>query len=128
MVLESLEKDWLALRLVAGVGTQTLLNLSVTFGSLFQIWQKSTDQPQQLGLRKDVVEKRLIESSPNIRLLCLERVGFPNNLLQFHRVPAVLYVKGELPDSHNLCSRIVGSWSCTSCGLDQTKRLINALA
>ena len=58
MVLESLEKDWLALRLVAGVGTQTLFNLSATFGSLFQIWQKSTDQLQQLGLLKDVMEKK----------------------------------------------------------------------
>ena len=78
MVLESPEKDWLALSLVAGVGTQTLQKLSETFGGLSQIWQKSSDQLQQLGLRKDVIErlpkamevrsfqmeKRLIESSP----------------------------------------------------------------
>ena len=86
MVLESPEKDWLALSLVAGVGTHTLQKLSETFGGLSQIWQKSSDQLQQLGLRKDVIErlpkamevrsfqmeKRLIESSPNLRLLCPE--------------------------------------------------------
>ena len=52
MVLESPEKDWLALSLVAGVGTQTLQKLSETFGGLSQIWQKSSDQLKQLGLRK----------------------------------------------------------------------------
>ena len=86
MVLESPEKDWLALSLVTGVGTQTLQKLSETFGSLSKIWQKSSDQLLQLGLRKDVIkllpkamdvrsfqmEKRLIESSPNLRLLCPE--------------------------------------------------------
>ncbi len=41
MVLESREKDWLALSLVAGVGTQTLQKLSETFGGLSQIWQKN---------------------------------------------------------------------------------------
>ena len=41
MVLESPEKDWLALSLVAGVGTQTLQKLSETFGGLSQIWQKN---------------------------------------------------------------------------------------
>ena len=39
MVLESPEKDWLALSLVAGVGTQTLQKLSETFGGLSKIWQ-----------------------------------------------------------------------------------------
>ena len=48
--------------------------------------------------------------------------------LQIRSVPAVLYVKGELPDVHNLCLGIVGSRSCTSYGRDQTKRLINELA
>ncbi len=142
MVLESPEKDWLALSLVAGVGTQTLQKLSETFGGLSQIWQKSSDQLQQLGLRKDVIErlpkamevrsfqmeKRLIESSPNLRLLCPESEGFPANLLQIHSVPAVLYVNGELPDAHNLCLGIVGSRSCTSYGREQTKRLVNELA
>ncbi len=142
MVLESPEKDWLALSLVTGVGTQTLQKLSETFGSLSKIWQKSSDQLLQLGLRKDVIErlpkamdvrsfqmeKRLIESSPNLRLLCPESEGFPANLLQIHSVPAVLYVNGELPDAHNLCLGIVGSRSCTSYGREQTKRLVNELA
>ena len=39
MVLESPEKDWLALSLVAGVGTQALQKLSETFGGLSKIWQ-----------------------------------------------------------------------------------------
>ena len=90
MVLESPEKDWLALSLVAGVGTQTLQKLSETFGGLSQIWQKSSDQLQQLSLRKNVIErlpkgmevrsfqmeKRLIKSSPNLRLLCPESEAF----------------------------------------------------
>ena len=132
----------MALSLVAGVGTQTLQKLSETFGGLSQIWQKSSDQLQQLGLRKDVIErlpkamevrsfqieKKLIESSPNLRLLCPESEGFPANLLQIHSVPAVLYVNGELPDAHNLCLGIVGSRSCTSYGREQTKRLVNELA
>ena len=48
--------------------------------------------------------------------------------MQIHIVTAVLYVKGELPDVHNLCLGIVGSRSCTSYGRDKTKRLINELA
>ena len=47
--------------------------------------------------------KKLIESSPNLRLLCPESEGFPANLLQIHSVPAVLYVNGELLNAHNLC-------------------------
>ena len=142
MVSESPEKDWLALSLVAEVGTQTLQKLSETLGSLSQIWQKSSDQLKQLGLLKNVIErlpkamevrsfqieKRLIESSPNLRLLCPESDGFPGNHLQIHSVSAVLYVKGELPDAQNLCLGIVGLRSCTSYGRDQTKRLINELA
>ena len=142
MVLESPEKDWLALSLVTGVGTQTLQKLSETFGSLSKIWQKSSDQLLQLGLRKDVIkllpkamdvrsfqmEKRLIESSPNLHLLCPESEVFPTNLLQIHSVPSVLYVKGELPNAHNLCLGVVGSRSCTSYGREQTKRLVNELA
>ena len=57
MVLESPDKDWLALSLIAGVGTQTLQKLSETFSGLSQVWQKSYDQLQQLGLRKDVIER-----------------------------------------------------------------------
>ena len=57
MVLESPEKDWLALSLVTGIGTQTLQKLSETFGSLSKIWQKSSDQLLQLGLRKDVIKR-----------------------------------------------------------------------
>ena len=57
MVLESPEKDWLALSLVTGVGTQTLQKLSETFGSLSKVWQKSSDQLLQLGLRKDVIKR-----------------------------------------------------------------------
>ncbi|MDG2199289.1 MAG: DNA-processing protein DprA [SAR324 cluster bacterium] len=142
MVLESAEKDWLALSVVSGVGTQTLQKLSEIFGSLSKIWQKSSDQLLQLGLKKDVIgrltkamevrsfqiEKRLIESSPNLRLFCPESEWFPANLLQIHSVPSVLYVKGELPDLHNLCLGIVGSRSCTSYGRDQTKRLVYELA
>ena len=142
MVLESPEKDWLALSLVAGVGTQILQKLSETFVGLSQIWKKFSDQLQQLGLRKVVIErlpkamevrsfqmeKRLIESSPNLRLLCPESEAFPANLLQIHSVPAVLYVNGELPDAHNLCLGIVGSRPCTSYGREQTKRLVNELA
>ncbi len=142
MVIESPEKDWLALSLVAGVGTQTLQKLSETFGGLSQIWQKSSDQLQQLGLQKNVIErlpkgmevrsfqmeKRLIKSSPNLRLLCPESEGFPANLLQIHSVPAVLYVNDELPDAHNLCLGILGSRSYTSYGREQTKRLVNELA
>ena len=142
MVLESSEKDWLALSLVAGVGTQTMQKLSETCGGLFQIWQKSSDQLQQLGHRKDVIErlpkamdvrsfqmeKKLIESSPNLQLLCPKSEGFPANLLQIHSVPAVLYVNGELPDAQNLCLGILGSRSYTSYGREQTKRLVNELA
>ena len=57
MVLESPEKDWLALSLVTGVGTQTLQKLSETFGNLSKVWQKSSDQLLQLGLRKDVIKR-----------------------------------------------------------------------
>ena len=57
MVLESPEKYWLALSLVARVGTQTLQKLSETFNGLSQIWQKSSDQLQQLSLRKNVIER-----------------------------------------------------------------------
>ena len=81
-----------------------------------------------MEVRSFHMEERLIESSPNLRLLCPESDGFPGNLLQIYSVPAVLYVKGELPDVHNLCLGIVGSRSCTSYGRDKTKRLINELA
>ena len=132
----------MALSLVAGFGTQALQKFSESFGGLSKIWQKSSDQLKQLGLRKDVIErfpkamdvrsfqmeKRLIESSPNLRLLCPESEGFPANLIQIHSVPAVLYVNGELPDAHNLCLGIMGSRSCTSYGREQTKRLVNELA
>ena len=80
-----------------------------------------------MEVRSFQMEKRLIESSPNLRLLCPESEGFPANLLQIHSVPAVLYVNCELPDAHNLCLGIVGSRSCTSYGREQTKRLVNEL-
>ena len=81
-----------------------------------------------MDVRSFQMEKKLIESSPNFRLLCKESEEFPANLLEIHSVPAVLYVNGELPNAHNLCLGIVGSRSCTSYGGEQTKRLINELA
>ena len=80
-----------------------------------------------MEVRSFKMEKRPIESSPNLRLLCPESERFAANLLQIHSVPAVLYVNGELPDALNLCLGIVGSRSCTSYGREQTKRLVNEL-
>ena len=81
-----------------------------------------------MEVRSFQMEKRIIESSPSLRLLCPERASFPGNLLQIHNVPSVLYVQGYLPGSHNLCLRIGGSRISTIYGRDQTKRLIIELA
>ncbi|MGK5094041.1 DNA-processing protein DprA [Deltaproteobacteria bacterium TL4] len=137
------EWKWLALSLISGIGSKTALMLFEHFGSIEAIFQAEPNDliehlnlPPLLAQRIQkaesvssfLMEKRLLEESKDLRLLCWESPEYPTRLKHISTPPLVLYCQGSLKNVEAPCLAFVGSRSCTAYGVRNTRRLIQELA
>ena len=103
---DSLEMQWLALSLVSGLGyrsIQRLLDSGKTLADLLQATPGALIR--DLGIKAELerkissaahasgylMEKRLLQESPEIRLYCPESEAYPLQLKEIESPPGVLY-------------------------------------
>ena len=140
---DSLEMQWLALSLVSGLGyrsIQRLLDSGKTLADMLQATPGALIR--DLGIKAELarkissaahasgylMEKRLLQESPEIRLYCPESEAYPLQLKEIESPPGVLYWKGIEGLAEQPCLAFVGSRACSGYGLKHTKRLILELA
>ena len=137
------EWQWLALSLIPGLGIKTinyLLESFETINGLFEaqpevIVQKtgiSLEMATRIHRAKESqsfqIEKRLVEQTEGLKLICIESQNYPTRLKEISSSPLVLYWQGTLNQAETPCIAFVGSRSCTAYGKKHTKRLICELA
>lgn len=128
----------LRLHLSPGIGRSALFKLHTYFSDFQTALQAPPHQLREAGLSQRLIDNILAEDAPVFRdTLCkLETLGvriisfwdgdYPQLLKQIHDPPALLYLRGNLPDSE--CFAIVGSRRATSSGLQLARELAGELA
>ena len=137
------ELQSLALSLVPGLGFRSIQEMLNAGKSMSELLQATPGElVRDLGINSKVankiasaskasyyvIEKRLIEKSPESRLSCLESEAYPLQLKEIESPRSVLYWKGIEGLAGKPCLAFVGSRACSAYGLKHTKRLILELA
>ncbi len=128
----------LRLHLSPGLGRTALFKLQRYFGDFNQAVQAAPLQLRAAGLSDRVSSNILPADAPelhaavesltalNARLLSYWDPDYPALLRQIHDPPALLYLRGRLPEKD--CFAMVGSRNATSGGLQLTRELARDLA
>ena len=132
------QRALLRLHLTPGLGRVALFKLHRYFGNFPAALTAPPQQLQQAGLTQRQINQIPKDSDKvfqtacqligklQIRLLSFWDQDYPSLLQQIHDPPALLYLRGELPQ--NDCFAIVGSRRATPGGQQLTRKLANTLA
>ncbi len=135
-------EKWLMLTAADGVGSVTFRRLINHFGSperalgasvgeLTKVDGIGSHTAQRIAASRDRVnaaaELELAEKLA-VWIIHLQDERYPALLKQIYDPPPVLYVKGSLTESDNLCVAIVGSRRCSLYGGEQSSRFAHILA
>ncbi|MEA3543609.1 MAG: DNA-processing protein DprA [Thermodesulfobacteriota bacterium] len=128
----------LRLHLTSGLGRIALFKLHRYFGNFTAPLQASPQHWREAGLTENLCNKVPAENdrkfqqtlqkleSLQVRLVSFWDDEYPLLLREIHDPPALLYLRGKLPD--NDCFAIVGSRRATRAGLALTRELATTLA
>ena len=132
--MTSEEKGWVRLHLTPGLGRAALLRLLRAFGSAEAILEAHpASWSKRAGLRSSLPEAVPSAAAPELAdaLSSLERAGariislsddrYPTLLRAIHDPPALLYVRGELPETEALA--VVGARRATTAGRRLTEEI-----
>ena len=131
---------WVAVSRVSGIGRVRLHRLRAHFGTLESAWSAPADALKQAGLDGRTVE-RFCEArrgaDPALELARLKQHGiealtcenprYPRRLLEVSDCPAVLYVRGKLPEEEALLLAVVGTRNPTQYGKQVATELVEGL-
>lgn len=132
---------WLWLTTRDDLGTETIRKLTTSFGTPEFLYGATREQLMQTGLKprqinalcdKDLSRTedilRVCEQK-KIQIITIEDSAYPDRLREIADPPAVLYVRGTLPDFDRAPGvTIVGTRSCSAYGLRMAERFGAALA
>lgn len=118
-LLSEIERAWLRLHLTPGLGRVGLMRLQQAFGSPLAALAASVEERRRAGLSARVAgavpapddaallaARRVLEQA-GARLVSLWDEEYPPLLAAIHDPPALLYVRGRLPEQN--CLAVVGS-------------------
>jgi DNA processing protein len=127
------------LHMSPGIGRAALFKLKRAFGSftsaltapaedLVRVAQLSPRQADAVLARDDAALYQGFETLERyaVRLISFWDANYPESLRHIHDPPALLYLRGELPDTE--CFAIVGSRHATTGGLILTREIATELA
>ncbi|MFA6098114.1 MAG: DNA-processing protein DprA [Patescibacteria group bacterium] len=122
-------KFWVAFSRIYSLGPQKFKLLYAHFPSMEAAWQASGAELKAAGLGQKDVEKILTErckinpeaewedlTKKGIRVITIHHQEYPALLKEIHSAPALLYVKGKLPENFNLSLAVVGTRKTTAYG------------
>ncbi|MCK5213449.1 MAG: DNA-processing protein DprA, partial [Dehalococcoidia bacterium] len=131
---------WVAVSRVSGIGRVRLRRLREYFGTLEHAWSASPEILKHAGLDLRTVERfcdARRNADPGLELEKLKRHGidaltcedsrYPRRLLEVSDCPAVLYVRGRLPDDDAPLLAVVGTRGPTQYGKQVAAELVEGL-
>jgi DNA processing protein len=130
---------YLQLYFTKGIGNKTLRHLIDYFGSVEKVYNSSFEEIENIFSKntaqlifieslknKEKAEKELLKAEKfGINIVCYEDKNYPENLKNIPDPPAVLYIKGKLPENYYIS--IVGTRNPTNYGKKITKILVKEL-
>ncbi len=132
---------WLALIRFLPFGSVRMQKLMRRFPSMKHAFESSVSSLLEAGIEAEIANRFLQERLhifPEVQLAELEKHGveaitlkdprYPPLLKTLYDPPAVLFVRGTLPDPNRKHLAVVGSRKASRYGLDMTHRLIEPLA
>ena len=132
-----IEKDFISLTLIKGLGNKTLKKLLELYSSPEEILTGKADLPEDIlkiienGYTKEVEKKaeEIIETCyrKDIKILHFNHSDYPKLLKEIPDPPVVIYAKGNLPISNNSIS-VVGSRKFSSYGKVVTEKFVSQLS
>ncbi len=133
--------DWIALRLVRGVGNVTYRHLLERFTSPPKILRTPPARLTEAGISariardiaafdrwKDVEAELEQLTRLNARLVTQTDDEYPERLRQIHDPPPFLYIRGRLTSQDNVALAIVGARTASSYGRKMARALAHELA
>lgn len=134
---------WSVIHKAWGINGQENLRILLERSSAEEIWQQPEQTLQRLGLKaptefinrfkqlKATVDMARIADNLEkyqIGLVGYDDEEYPEKLKYIYNPPAILYVKGCLPDPRQLAIAVVGSRKCTEYGKKVAKQIAAELA
>lgn len=132
---------WLAIAKFKSFGAVRIARLSRHFSSMKHAFEAGTTALLEAGIEPAIVSKFMQERlhiNPELELEKVEKnkidvitindSRYPTLLKQIYDPPALLFVRGTLPNSNLKHLSVVGSRKATSYGLDVTEFIISPLA
>jgi DNA processing protein len=135
-------EKWLKLIRADGVGPTTFARLLKHFGSVDRVLGasvseltkvdgigfKTAEQIARTRGKFDAAAELELAGKLGVWLITLDDRRYPPVLRKIYDPPAVLYIKGSLTASDNLCVSIVGSRRCSLYGREQASRFAHLLS
>ncbi len=135
-------ENWLKLTSADGVGPVIFSRLLNHFGSIEKVLGASVGElkgVEGIGFNKaeriaasrdktDVAAELELAEKSGVWIVHIQDERYPALLKQIYDPPPVLYVKGSLTESDNLCVAIVGARQCSLYGSEQSSRFAHILA
>jgi DNA processing protein len=132
---------WLWLRLVKGIGSITEKKLLKHFGNPKNIYEADKEQLRQVEgigprLAANIYSTRSLDNAfrlqenlqkHEIKILTIHDPDYPQQLIQYHKAPTILYYKGTIKDSKSGMA-IVGARRCSGYGKQITLEAARYLA
>lgn len=129
--MAEIQRDWLTLHLVPGLGAVGFRKLLEAFGSASAALRAGRKELQQVsGLRQEAIqsiltglpyqeaERELARLAPlGISMICFGDANYPALLANIYNPPMLLFVKGEVGLLSRTGVAVVGSRAATSYGL-----------
>ena len=138
---DDIEK-WLNLITADNVGPTTFLKLNKHFGSVDRalgasvseltriegVGSKTAEQIAATRNRFDTKAELELADKLGVWIINLDDKRYPPVLKQIYDPPPVIYIKGTLTRSDNLCISVVGTRRCSLYGQEQSSRLAHFLS
>ncbi|OWZ84215.1 DNA-processing protein DprA [Natranaerobius trueperi] len=128
----------MGLTLIPGLGAKGITKLIDHFGDAKKVWEADYLDLKSVGIRKDVVEKIIINKNKINLELEVEKVlkynlnvltynNFPKLLQEIHNPPLLLYTKGNLELLQGFKLAVVGTRKITGYGIGVLNKIIPSL-
>ncbi|MDD5040600.1 MAG: DNA-processing protein DprA [Patescibacteria group bacterium] len=132
---------WVAFSRISGIGAKKTIMLASYFGSLQRAWHAEARELRKAGLGENgayALAQQRLDIDPcgvadeltqmGIQCCTFHHPAYPPQLKEIYSPPAVLYVKGSLPERSCVLLAVVGTRKTSTYGRSITPRIVYDLA
>lgn len=135
------KKYWVAFSCIENLGPKKFKRLYSHFPSMQTAWRASYGELKEVGLYQKDIEKIINQRNninpdqewtelekQNINVVTVKDSQYPKLLNEIYSPPALLYVKGKLPENPAFSVAVVGTRKTTAYGRQITPQIVKELA